>query len=237
MTPKLDTDRIPPLPRALGALLALLQSEDSSPREIANHISLEPASTIKVLRMANSAYFGGRGQVSTVSHAVLMLGIEALKSILIAAETPASFGAPEGIDTHQFWRSAFIRAAICQWAVRFGATRPANHETAFITGLLSEVGMLVIGPEHRADEDLVRQASAEVAAHWRLPAEVVDAIRGASDSADPYGEALKLARMEDLDAALATLKALGSQGISIERLEDRIDEGLAAASAAAALAD
>lgn len=217
--------------------MRLLQAEDSSPKEIAAKIALEPASTVRVLKMANSPYFGGRGRVSTVSHAVLLLGFEALKSILIAVETPAAFGAPAGIDVKAFWRQSFATAALCQWAVRRGATSPANYETAFTVGLLSQVGLLVLDETQRRDPALVRRASGELAAHWRLPNEVVDAIGGLAAPGDPYSTALRLATdgVIDLPLSIAALKASGVLGLHIPILEARVDEGQAAIATAGEL--
>lgn len=226
VTALLDSDRLPPLPRALGELMRLLQAEDSSPKEIAAKIALEPASTVRVLKMANSPYFGGRGRVSTVSHAVLLIGLEALKSILIAVETPAAFGAPAGIDVKAFWRQSFATAALCQWAVRRGATSPANYETAFTVGLLSGIGALVLAEPYRSDSAAVKQASGELAAHWRLPVEVVGAIRGAAEPGDPYAAALELAvaGLTDLPGALDALRGSAASGLDADLLAERIDE-------------
>jgi len=180
---------------------------------------------VKVLKVANSAYFGGRGRVSTVSAAVLMLGLDALKSILLAAELRTSFhSAPEGVDLHAFWRRSFVLAGLSQWAVRRGAKTHANHETSFTIGLLSHIGLLAIEPGEQASESVVRQASAEIAMHWRLPQETIDVIARLADEESPYLCALEFAEsaFENLEEALASLD--DSPGLIAGNLQKRAEE-------------
>lgn len=234
----LDADRIPPLPAALARLIALLEDEESSPKAIAEHLSMEPASTIRVLRTANSAYFGGRGKVSTMSHAVLILGLDALRAIFLASEVQRLLPPPEGIEPTTFWRGAFRRAAICQWAVRWASTKPSNHDTAFISSLLSVVGALVLSAEERADPTTCREASLALARRWRLPEEVVEALEG-GDVSNPLVAALALAldlegrELEDLHAEDAAV----AEGLDLDRLRTRIAEGESAIVSAIALVD
>jgi HD-like signal output (HDOD) protein len=239
MTHVLDPAKIPPLPRALGELTRLLESPDSGPLEIAKQISLEPASVAKVLKMANSTYFGGRGRISTVSAAVLMLGLNTLKPIVIAVEAQAAFGAPPGLDLRAFWRRAFALGGLCQWAIRRGAKGQANYETAFTVGLLSEIGRLALEAGEEPTEEVVRRASAEIALHWRLPSEVVEAIRGTADADSPYLSALNLAEaaVVDLDAAISAIQGRADIGLRPEALASRIEEARDAIDAAVTLID
>ena len=61
----------------------LLDSEDSSIKAISNWISVDSALSAKVLKMANSPYFGGKGQVNSIPQAITLLGLEAVKSIVL----------------------------------------------------------------------------------------------------------------------------------------------------------
>lgn len=234
----LDADRIPPLPAALARLIALLEDEDSSPKAIAEHLSMEPASTIRVLRTANSAYFGGRGKVSTMSHAVLILGLDALRAIFLASEVRRLLPPPKGIEPTAFWRGAFRRAAICQWAVRWASTSPANHDTAFIAGLLSVVGALVLSVEQREDPIACREASLALARRWRLPEEVVDALEG-RDESNPLVAALGLALgLEEGELADLHAESMAvGEGLDLHRLRARIAEGESAIASAISLVE
>ncbi len=70
--------------RAVARLLDLLHSETATPRELATVVEADQALAARVLRATNSAFYGPRGGVTTISRAVMSLGWQRIESLAIA---------------------------------------------------------------------------------------------------------------------------------------------------------
>lgn len=182
----------------------LLDSEDSSIKAISNWISVDSALSAKVLKMANSPYFGGKGQVNSIPQAITLLGLEAVKSIVLASEAK-KIDIPDWLDAEAFWQKSISIAGLSRWIARRGSLRQINHEVAFTIGLFSEIGMLVT-PDCHGDESAIRAISSAVVRHWRFPGEIVEAIKGGHEEPSPYEGVLDLADrfFADFDGAWET---------------------------------
>ena len=75
---------IPALPTVVPRLLGILQDDEASVAEIAAVISHDPSLTSKILRVANSAYYGFSGQVSDLRKAVMLIGLRMVKSLALS---------------------------------------------------------------------------------------------------------------------------------------------------------
>lgn len=160
--PLLDqAHRLPSIPKLVQELLQALDNPNADAGQIAAKLQLDQALTAKVLRLANSSFYGGTRKVSSVSDAVVLLGIDALRTMVAAGGVVAAFDAPEGFDLRAFWRRSFMVAGLCRWLVRRGRLRGLNAETAFTAGLLHDVGSLLM---HTLDAERMREVDAAVAA-------------------------------------------------------------------------
>src|SRR5579871_4529340 len=74
-----------PLPDTVTAILDLLNSKRSSARQITQVISRDVALTARILRLANSAYYGAARQVDSVNTAITLLGFDILKGYVLAS--------------------------------------------------------------------------------------------------------------------------------------------------------
>ncbi len=204
-----DADRA--FGRALGSaaagasLLAALQRKDIDAAGVARLIGAAPVLAATVLRVANSAFYGRRGRISSLPRAVATLGLDAIRGIVLAASL-RHLGRglePALLDGGQ-WLEHSVAAALA--ARRLAENRPEapDGDTAFVAGLLHDLGWAVFASTHpntaRACFDALaaapeRSAShcaeierahfgithaecgALVAAHWGLPDPVVTAIR------------------------------------------------------------
>lgn len=189
---------LPALPAALLDLLALVGSEDVDIDELCARLSVDMGLTAKVLRLANSSFYGGRGAVTSVDAAISRVGLRMVKSIVSAAAVSGAIKPPvcRGFDFIAFWRHGVATATAAQ---TLAFATGADPTTAFTSGLLYRIGQLVLASQvptefaetlaHRAangsDALLIERAvigvdhaavGARIATHWRLPAEIVEAL-------------------------------------------------------------
>ncbi|MBR9885297.1 MAG: HDOD domain-containing protein [Oceanospirillales bacterium] len=121
-------------------LLAALNNEEISVTELEKVINQDPQLCVKILRLLNSAQFALRREVSSISEAITLLGLEELRrwTILISLTAPQETQPPE------LPRQLLTRAAMCeQLAIASQRIRP---DTAFMAGLLSGLDALFAMP-------------------------------------------------------------------------------------------
>ena len=76
------------LPAAYTRLREVMASEDSSMKDVADVVSLDPALAARLLRIANSAYYGLPSQVETITRAVNILGTQQIHDLALATSGP-----------------------------------------------------------------------------------------------------------------------------------------------------
>lgn len=137
-------DQLPALPLVVQRILNLLGREDSSSRQIADAISLDPALAARVLRLVNSALFSLADPVTTVQHAVRLLGFAEIRNLTMGLKImETSFGQAEGIlDRSRFWEHS-LACGICAKHLAMGFPE-IDPEEAFLGGLLHDIGKLVL---------------------------------------------------------------------------------------------
>lgn len=137
-------DQLPALPLVVQRILNLLGREDSSSRQIADAISLDPALAARVLRLVNSALFSLADPVTTVQHAVRLLGFAEIRNLTMGLKImETSFGQAEGIlDRSKFWEHS-LACGICAKHLATGFPE-IDPEEAFLGGLLHDIGKLVL---------------------------------------------------------------------------------------------
>ncbi len=139
-------DHIQKLPSMPNLVLEILESFNDKNIDVATlskKITQDQAIVARIMRVANSPFFGLSGQISSISTAISMLGINHLRGLVIAA---GIIGAFQGMDKKFDWRAFWqhnIRTAVCAKALAKQVS--LNPETAFTAGLLHDIGKLVIG--------------------------------------------------------------------------------------------
>ncbi len=189
---------LPPLPQAAMRAMRTLQRDDASLDMVAADLGTDASLAARVLRLANSPFYGVPGRVGTLRDAVQLLGRRTLESLLtMAAVGSAAADLRCGAFDHSsFWRHE-LASAIAARALARGAG--LDESLAFVSGLLHDIGMLALSAyfpahlqallalSHASDQDahvvearhgLTPHADigAWVAAHWHFPAAAVHAI-------------------------------------------------------------
>jgi HD-like signal output (HDOD) protein len=132
---------LPTIPRVVQQLIAALRDPYVDTRKIGEALSQDPVLSAKVLRLANSAFFGGQRSMASIDAAVALIGIQALNRLIIACGVSSSFKEIPGLDLHVFWRDALIAATA---ANKLAPRLQADAEEAYTCGLLHGTGHLIL---------------------------------------------------------------------------------------------
>lgn len=137
---------LPPMPVLAMQALQMTKDPKVSARALQSVITRDQALTARILRIVNSAMFSLRGEVSTVSHAVAVLGMDAIRSIIMSASVQQVLlsGGPKGHDLGT--RLLFDHSLGTAGAARIlaEATRYPNAEEAFLCGLMHDIGKPIL---------------------------------------------------------------------------------------------
>jgi len=132
---------LPTIPAVVQKLIVALRDPDVDTRKIAAALAQDPVLTAKVLRLANSSFFGGQRSMASIDAAIALIGTQALNRLIVASGVSSSFAEIPGIDLKGFWRDALLAAtAANKLAGRLGA----DPEAAYVCGLLHATGHLIL---------------------------------------------------------------------------------------------
>ena len=132
---------LPTIPRVVQRLIAALRDPEVDTRQIAEALSQDPILSAKVLRLANSAFFGGQRSMASIDAAIALIGVKALNQLIVACGVSSSFKEIPGIDLRIFWRDALIAATA---ANKLAPRLQADAEEAYTCGLLHGTGHLIL---------------------------------------------------------------------------------------------
>jgi HD-like signal output (HDOD) protein len=120
---------------------------DPSAIRIERFVSSDQALASKVLRVVNSAYYGVSGQVSNLGQAVMILGLQQMRNLVLSMGAIAVFEVhvPKQRDTlKRFWLHSFSTASLATHISHVRKLDKANHDHMLIAGLLHDVGKLFL---------------------------------------------------------------------------------------------
>lgn len=139
-------DELPTLPAVIPKLLSLMESTTSDVSSVTEAISRDPALTSKILKVANSAYYGFPQGITDLKRAVALLGFNMVKSLALSIGVLRSL--PQGQKTSLFsqeelwFHSVAVATAMKEMGRKYGQGN--DHEYLFIVGLLHDIGMVVL---------------------------------------------------------------------------------------------
>lgn len=112
--------------------------------EIADLVALDPALSVRMLRLANSSFYSFPGQVDTVSRAVRLIGTNELYNLALATSAVSTFARipRQLLDMDAFWQHSVYTGLIARTLGRKLGFR--NGERLFAAGLLHNIGLLVL---------------------------------------------------------------------------------------------
>jgi len=158
-------DNLPSLPAIVSRLIQVVNSPDTSADDAAKLIQKDPALTTKMLRLANSAFYGIPRSISSVSSAVVILGFNTIRSLVLSATVMKLFSSDTNatIDKARFWKHSIVCAMTAKNIVRqFINVRLMDPESAFCAGILHDIGKLIFSEFAQADyADVCKYAKAK----------------------------------------------------------------------------
>lgn len=197
---------LPSLPDVVNKIMEILVQPNANASEVAKLVTYDPGLTSKVLRMVNSAAYGFQRQISSVQHAIMILGFGTVRGVVLSASIFDLFEGKkgdEGIDPTEFWKHSLNTAVAAKllaekWKIPYA-------DDAFSAGMLHDIGKMVLDyychkeyakvledawrcqmPYHGSnflelEQHILKIDHAEigyqVAIKWKMPAAFVDVIR------------------------------------------------------------
>ena len=190
--------KLPAMPAVAIEVLQSMSGADIDISTLARHISQDQVITARVLRVANSPFYGLQSRVGSIHDAIVVVGLSAIRSLVLAASVMSGLPAirSPGFSQNRFWRHV-LGTAVAAQALASPLKRPP--EALFLAGLLHDIGrlaMMVLYPEHFTVvlktaqsqdcrlEDAERshfgfdhsEVSAALAQRWNFPADIIDAL-------------------------------------------------------------
>jgi putative nucleotidyltransferase with HDIG domain len=131
---------LPPFPAIAQRVLALVGNEDLAIKELGDLVRMDPSFTAELLRFANSALFGARHEVKSVSQAIMMLGLDRVKTMAtLVAVNRMVRSSMRVAALHKVWVHSLATALISEEAARVTGIAA---DAAYTAGLLHNLGTL-----------------------------------------------------------------------------------------------
>lgn len=198
-----NAENLPSVPAVAAEVLRITHDENASTEILAEALSLDPALSSRLLRLANSALFSMGSPVSSLQRAAIVLGLKTVRLMALGFSLLGSLprGGAGPFDFREYWRRSVVRAVATR-TLASGARSPLVDE-AFVAGLMARIGQLTLGhgvpdrwraireqagegwPGPDAERAVLGFDSAAIAGalleDWGLPSLIVDAIRFSTD--------------------------------------------------------
>lgn len=193
---------LPTLPSVYFKVDKLLKDKRASIENVAHLIEMDAAMSTSILRLVNSAFYGLRGKSSSIGHAVMILGFNAVKNAIVSVavlDTLSVKDRIQGFDMNDFWRHSVSVAVLARHLAE--KSRLVPPEDAFMAGLLHDIGKIIMVKYFKedmgkifkrmqetkcsfsdAESDVASidhvQIGAYLARKWQLPEQIIEAIAG-----------------------------------------------------------
>jgi putative nucleotidyltransferase with HDIG domain len=199
---RLKAKSLPSLPLTVVALGEAVQDDRCTVDRILGILSKDPSLSATLLRLANSAFYVGEGSVMDLRTAVLRLGFDAVANLGTGAAVIKTLKGGTHLDAVKLWQHS-VAVGLTAKGVCVLAKRHGQAETAFLTGLLHDIGKIALDtcfPEayatvlqkvaegaHFVDAEREvlgldhAEAGALLAADWAFPQAIVEVIRDHHD--------------------------------------------------------
>jgi HD-like signal output (HDOD) protein len=191
--------QLPALPTIAMEVVELVDNPKTSASSLGKVISTDQALTAKVLKIANSPFYGFPKKISTIDFAIIVLGFDALKEIIISLSLVSSLQRKSDayLDARSFWDHSISTGVVARRLARDLGYRVSGE--VFVGGLLHDMGISILhryfNNEFRRIMDIARETDltfleaeesvlgvthAEVggwlAARWNLPDHLIEAL-------------------------------------------------------------
>lgn len=132
------------LPEVTAQIIKTVEDPRSSAAQLHKIISHDPALVTRILKVVNSSFYGLPGQIASIERAIVLLGLNAVKNLAVAASLGALFRGTklcEGFTAKDLWTHC-IGVAVTSRHIAKEMKLPIADE-AFLAGMIHDAGMLV----------------------------------------------------------------------------------------------
>jgi HD-like signal output (HDOD) protein len=196
-SPKIEVliGRLPAFSPIALRLMAIIFDEDVSFKEVARLISLDPAISAQVLKLANSGFYGRRSSVHSILNAIALVGIKTLSGIVVTAAIWKALPRQRSPFLTDWWRHSVASALISAQE----AKQSMNTDSAYTASLLHGLGQLALAqyaPDRyyailtaasSSGNDLLEseresfgadhaELAARILQHWKIPPVIQEAV-------------------------------------------------------------
>lgn len=139
-----NEQKLPALPSIVHKLMDMVSDVNAGINDVAEIISYDPAISSKVLKLANSVVYGGSDKVGSINQAVMRIGFDAVKDVVVALSMIDMFPANLQINYKKFWRHSLSVAFGAQTVETMSTGKPKPSEETYMCGLLHDLGILLL---------------------------------------------------------------------------------------------
>ncbi len=137
---------LPTIPNSLLRIWEILDDPNSSASDLERVISLDQALSAKLIRLANSPYYGARDEITSCARAITLLGFNMVKNIAMCVSVVAGVmpkkGTTVAIDLGQLWQHSIATGVIASFLAN--RSDEVNPDSAFTAGVLHDLGKYVM---------------------------------------------------------------------------------------------
>ncbi|MDO8291797.1 MAG: HDOD domain-containing protein [Gallionella sp.] len=229
------------LPNVFIRINQLVEDPNSSTADIAKAVSQDPSFTVRLLRVANSPFYGFSSTIDTVTKAVSVIGTSQIRNLALSMSVAKTFaGLPNNlVSMDNFWRHSLYCALTARILAK--QARKCDPEAVFTAGLLHDIGELIIFnrlpdqakealllvldqvddlPVYQAERQIIgfdhAQVGGELARQWNLPPLLEECIayHHSIGEAKRHPRETALVHLANILAQMAELDTLNSDDVS-----------------------
>ncbi len=199
-----EVAELQPLPAVASKILQLTEDDRFSAHELATVIASDQALTSRLLRLANSAYYGASRKIGTVRDAVVLLGFRTVRQVSLASCMLDNPRPLTNLRYDDFWQFSIATGLLAEILAR---VEGQHQDVAFTAGVVHNIGLLALDQHrphllgevvtrarqqtetlHQAQRGLMGFTDTDLGGalteHWNFPAPLCNAVREHSRSLD-----------------------------------------------------
>jgi HD-like signal output (HDOD) protein len=189
-------EELPTLPIVSQKILELMADENASYRDIVRLVENDQSLALKIMKIANSAFFGALTKIGSLEHAMVKLGMNEVRSIVLAVSVHDFFSNPDDgvFNRKKFWKHGIVCSQTAKYLGNY--YRIGDDDSLFLSGLVHDMGKVVLD-EYFHDEFLLilkhievkrcpfseaekavigtthYQIAAKVMSNWKFPKKII----------------------------------------------------------------
>ena len=143
-------DKMPSLSTTVGKVLEICSRTDTAPNDLNKVISLDPVLTGQVLKLINSAYYSLMNKVTSLTRAIIMLGLNTVKNLALSTAIIRCVGQAKkskALPIKEFWAHSIGVGVTAKLLAAERGLPLAEREEYFVAGLLHDLGKIPFGDE------------------------------------------------------------------------------------------